>query len=275
MKRVSQRLLVRRAALQLFSANIVSLHSLFTIHSPLSTISMAGKTQKALPGFRLSLGFALIYLFLLVLFPLGACIAKAASLSPAGSWAAISAPQAVAAYKLSFTVSFIAGLGNAVVGFIAAWVLVRYRFPGTPDTRYVRRSAFWRLPTAVAGITFASLFAPNGWYGRYLSFLEPEGWLGHWFGAQGWFGQHFLPLDVRADDGPFAIVLVLMFVGMPFVIRALQPVLAELDAEQEEAAAILGANRWQTFRYVILPAIMPAWLTGFASRMRGLGNMGR
>jgi sulfate transport system permease protein len=235
---------------------------------------MAGKVQKALPGFRLSLGFALVYLFLLVLFPLGACIVKAASLSPAEFWAAISAPQAVAAYKLSFTVSFVAGLGNAFIGLITAWVLVRYDFPGRRllDTLVDLPLA---LPTAVAGITFATLFSPSGWYGRYLHFLEADGWLGHWFGAAGWFGRHVFPLDVRAHDGPFAIVLVLMFVGMPFVIRALQPVLAELDAEQEEAAAILGANRWQTFRHVILPAIMPAWLTGFAlAYARGLGEYG-
>ncbi len=235
---------------------------------------MAGKVQKALPGFRLSLGFSLAYLFVLVLFPLGACIVKAASLSPADFWRTISADQAVAAYKLSFTVSFVAGLANAFLGLIAAWVLVRYDFPGRRilDTLVDLPLA---LPTAVAGITFASLFSTNGWYGRHLLFLEPDGWLGHWFGPEGWFGRTLFSLDVRAHDGPFAIVLVLMFVGLPFVIRALQPVLAELDAEQEEAASILGANRWQTFRYVILPAITPAWLTGFAlAYARGLGEYG-
>ncbi len=235
---------------------------------------MAGKTQKALPGFRLSLGFALSYLFLLVLFPLGACLFKAASLPPAEFWQTISAPQAVAAYKLSFTVSFVAGVGNAFIGFAIAWVLVRYEFPGRRilDTLVDLPLA---LPTAVAGITFATLFSANGWYGRHLLFLEPDGWFGHWFGPNGWFGRNVFTLDVRAHDGPLAIVLVLMFVGLPFVIRALQPVLAELDAEQEEAASILGANRWQTFRYVILPAIVPAWLTGFAlAYARGLGEYG-
>jgi sulfate transport system permease protein len=235
---------------------------------------MAGRKQKALPGFRLSLGFALFYLSLLVLIPLAACIARACSLSPAEFWATISAPQAVAAYKLSFTVSLIAGLGNALIGLVAAWVLVRYDFPGKRilDTLVDLPLA---LPTAVAGITFATLFAENGWYGRHMSLLEPDGAIGHWFGAEGWFGRNLFTLDVRPHDGPFAIVLVLMFVGMPFVIRALQPVLAELDLEQEEAAAILGANRWQTFRYVILPAIMPAWLTGFAlAYARGLGEYG-
>lgn len=235
---------------------------------------MPGRVQKALPGFRLSLGFSLTYLFLLVLFPLGACIVKAASLSPAEFWNTISDPQAVAAYKLSFTVSFLAGLGNAAIGLIAAWVLVRYEFPGRRilDTLIDLPLA---LPTAVAGITFATLFAPNGWYGRYLGFLEPDGLVGFWFGPEGWFGRNVMTLDVRAHDGPLAIVLVLMFVGMPFVIRALQPVLEELDAEQEEAASILGATRWDTFRYVILPAITPAWLTGFAlAYARGLGEYG-
>lgn len=235
---------------------------------------MAGRVQKALPGFRLSLGFSLVYLFLLVLFPLGACIVKAASLSPSEFWNTISAPQAVAAYKLIFSVSFLAGLGNAIIGLVAAWVLVRYDFPGRRilDTFVDLPLA---LPTAVAGITFATLFVPTGWYGRHLGFLEPDGFVGHWFGPEGWFGQTIMTLDTRPYDGPFAIVLVLMFVGMPFVIRALQPVLEELDAEQEEAASILGANRWQTFRYVIFPAILPAWLTGFAlAYARGLGEYG-
>ena len=235
---------------------------------------MVGQTRRALPGFRLSLGFALLYMTLLVLIPLGGCFFKAASLSPARFWAVVSHPQAMAAYRLSFGASLIAGLFNAVFGLLAAWVLVRYPFPGRKllDALVDLPLA---LPTAVAGITFGTLFAPTGWYGRYLGFLEPEGWLGHWFGPEGGFGRTITPLDVRPHDGPFAIVLVLIFVGIPFVIRSLQPVLAEFDAEQEEAAVILGANRWQTFHHVILPALLPAWLTGFAlAYARGLGEYG-
>lgn len=232
------------------------------------------KVQKALPGFRFSLGFALVYLLVLVLIPLSACLVKASSLTWEQFWNTVTAPDAVAAYKLSFAVSFWAGAINAVLGLVVAWVLVRYDFPGRRVLDALVDLPL-ALPTAVAGITFASLFGVNGWYGRHLLFLEPDGVVGHWFGPNGWFGRNIYTLDVRAHDGPVAIVLVLIFVGMPFVIRALQPVLAELDAEQEEAAAILGAGRWQTFRYVIFPAILPAWLTGFAlAYARGLGEYG-
>ncbi len=235
---------------------------------------MSRRTRRALPGFRLSLGFALAYMLVLVIIPLGGCFIKAASLTPARFWEVVTNPQAVAAYKLSFTTSFIAGLLNAVFGMAAAWVLVRYEFPGKKLLDMLVDLPL-ALPTAVAGITFGSLFVPTGWYGRYLGFLEPDGWLGYWFSANGWFGQHVFPLDVRPYDGPFAIVLVLVFVGIPFVIRSVQPVLADFEAEQEEAAAILGANRWQTVRYVVLPALLPAWLTGFAlAYARGLGEYG-
>jgi sulfate transport system permease protein len=235
---------------------------------------MAAKRRSALPGFGLSLGYALLYLSLLVLIPLAGCVIKASSLTWEQFWRVVTDPIAVAAYKLSFTTSFVAALVNALCGLLIAWVLVRYQFPGRKllDALVDLPLA---LPTAVAGITFANLYGTTGWFGQYLTFLEPEGAVGHWFGEHGWFGQNVFSLDVRSHGGPLAIVAVLMFVGIPFVIRSVQPVLAEFEAEQEEASASLGASRWQTFRYVILPALIPAWLTGFAlAYARGLGEYG-
>ncbi len=231
-------------------------------------------TKRALPGFGLSLGYALLYLSLLVLIPLAGCVVKASSLSWAQFWSTVTNPQAVAAYKLGFATALAAALLNGLFGVMVAWVLVRYPFPGKrlldPLVDFPLA-----LPTAVAGLTYATLYAPNGWFGRHLAFLGPDGWVGHWFGPHGWFGQTFFTLDTRPYDGPLAIVLVLVFVSLPFVIRTMQPVLAELDAEQEEAAASLGANRWQTFRYVILPGLVPAWLTGFTlAYARCLGEYG-
>ncbi len=235
---------------------------------------MGAKVYRALPGFRLSLGFALMYMSLLVLIPLAGCVIKASSMTWDDFWITVTDEHAVAAYKLSFSVALIAGLINAVFGLLAAWVLVRYDFPGRKLLDGLVDLPL-ALPTAVAGLTFRTLFISDGWYGKYLGFLEPEGSVGHWFGPHGWFGRNVATLDVRAHDGPFAIVLVLVFVGIPFVIRSLQPVLAEFEAELEEAAAILGASRWQTFRHVILPALLPAWLTGFAlAYARGLGEYG-
>ena len=235
---------------------------------------MAQKKRRALPGFGLSLGYAVTYLSLLVLIPLGACIVRASSLTWDEFWRVVTDPVAVAAYKLSFTTSFVAALLNAFFGLLVAWVLVRYQFPGKKllDAMVDLPLA---LPTAVAGITFATLYSSRGWFGRYLGFLHPEGSVGHWFSENGWFGQTFFTLDTRPTGGPLAIVLVLIFVGIPFVIRSVQPVLAEFEAEQEEAAASLGATRWQTFRHVILPSLLPAWLTGFAlAYARGLGEYG-
>lgn len=235
---------------------------------------MAGKKRRSLPGFGLSLGYTVFYLSLLVVIPLAGCIVKASSLSWADFWRVVSDPIAIAAYKLSFITSFVAALINAVCGLIVAWVLVRYSFPGRKllDALVDLPLA---LPTAVAGITCASLYSPAGWFGRHLTFLEPDGAVGSWFGPEGWFGQNIVELDVRSHGGPIAIVIVLMFVGIPFVIRSVQPVLAEFEAEQEEAAASMGATRWQTFRHVILPSLAPAWLTGFAlAYARGLGEYG-
>lgn len=235
---------------------------------------MLWSRRRALPGFRLSLGYALLYLSLLVLIPLAACVFKAASLSWADFWRVVSHPQAVAAYKLGFTTALIAGVFNALFGLLTAWVLVRYEFPGKGLLNGLVDLPL-ALPTAVAGLTFASLYGSHGWFGRYLGFLEPQGAVGHWFGREGWFGQNFFALDVRPYDSPLAIVMVLVFVSIPFVIRSVQPVLVEFDKELEEAAASLGASRWQTFRHVIFPALVPAWLTGFAlAYARSVGEYG-
>jgi sulfate transport system permease protein len=235
---------------------------------------MAWRRRRALPGFGLSLGYALLYLSLFVLIPLAAGAVRAASLTWEEFWGAVSHPQAVAAYKLGFSVALAAALVNGLFGLLAAWVLVRYQFPGRRLLDALVDVPL-ALPTAVAGLIFGSLYAPSGWFGQHLGFLGPDGAVGHWFGPDGWFGRNFFTLDTRPYDSPLAIVVVLSFVSLPFVIRAVQPVLAELDAEQEEAAASLGAGRWQTFRHVILPALLPAWLTGFAlAYARALGEYG-
>ena len=235
---------------------------------------MAGQKRRALPGFGLSLGYALFYLSVLVLIPLAGCFLKAMGLSWEQFWRVVTDPVAIAAYKLSFLTSFIAAFLNAILGLVAAWVLVRYEFPGKKFLDALIDLPL-ALPTAVAGITFANLYGGEGWYGQYLSFLEPDGIVGHWFSAAGWFGENLFTLDTRARGGPVAIVVVLMFVGLPFVIRSVQPVLAEFEVGQEEAAASLGASRWQAFRHLILPSLLPAWLTGFAlAYARGLGEYG-
>lgn len=235
---------------------------------------MVWPRRRALPGFSLSLGYALLYLSLLVFIPLSACVVRAAGMSWPQFWSVVTHPQALAAYELGFVVAFAAALINGVMGLLTAWVLVRYRFPGKRllDALVDLPLA---LPTAVAGLTFNSLYTPGGWLGRHLGFLDADGVVGRWFGPGGWFGQHVLTVDVRPYDGPLAIVVVLVFVSIPFVIRAVQPVLAEFEAEQEEAAASLGATRWQTFRHVILPSLIPAWLTGFALAFaRAMGEYG-
>jgi sulfate transport system permease protein len=227
-----------------------------------------------LPGFGLSLGYALFYLSLLALIPLAGCFIKAAGLSATDFWRVVTHPQAIAAYKLGFGAALAAALINSLMGLLTAWVLVRYQFPGKRLLDAIVDFPL-ALPTAVAGLTFSSLYVRSGWLGQYLSFLEPDGVIGHWFGPSGWFGRTLFTLDTRPYDSPVAIMVVLVFVSMPFVIRSVQPVLAEFEAEQEEAAASLGATRWQTFWHVILPSLVPAWLTGFAlAYARALGEYG-
>ncbi|MCT9127441.1 sulfate ABC transporter permease subunit CysT [Cupriavidus gilardii] len=193
-----------------------------------------------LPGFGLSLGFTLLYLTLIVLIPLAAAFLKAFTLSWDSFWAIVTAPRVLAAYKLSFGTSLIAAIVNTVFGLVVAWVLVRYRFPGRRLVDALVDLPF-ALPTAVAGIALTALFAGNGWIGRWLE-----------------------PLGIKVAFTPLGVVIALTFIGLPFVVRTVQPVLEELERELEEAAASLGATRWQTFGRVIVPAIAPALLTGFA-----------
>ena len=210
-----------------------------------------GKKHSVLPGFGLALGFTLLYLSLVVLIPLSTLFLKSASLGPSGFWQAVSAPRVVASYKLTFGASFAAAAVNAVFGLVVTWVLVRYRFPGQRVMDALVDFPF-ALPTAVAGITLTTLFAPNGWLGGPL-----EG------------------LGITAAFTPLGITLALTFIGLPFVVRTLQPVLESLDPEVEEAAASLGASRFQTVFRVVLPALFPAWLTGFALAFaRALGEYG-
>ncbi|MFO0864633.1 MAG: sulfate ABC transporter permease subunit CysT [Gemmataceae bacterium] len=212
---------------------------------------MAVASRRVLPGFSLSLGVTLVYLSLLVLLPLSAAFIKAAGLSWQQIADTVWSDRARAAYLLTFSASFIAGLANAAIGFLLAWVLVRYRFPGRTFLDSLIDLPF-ALPTAVAGLVYSSLYAKNGWLGQYLT-----------------------PIGIEGAFSRLGIVLVLIFTGLPFVVRTLQPVLENLDAEFEEAAGSLGATRWQTFRYVILPCLTPPLLTGFALAFaRALGEYG-
>jgi sulfate transport system permease protein len=207
--------------------------------------------RQVLPGFGLSLGYAVTYLSLLVLLPLAACFAKVGGLTWERFWAVVWTPETRAAYALSLGAALVSALVNLVLGFLVAWVLVRYEFPFKRFFDAVIDLPF-ALPTAVAGLVYSELYAPHGWYG------QPLGWLG-----------------ISASYNRLAIVLVLIFTSFPFVVRAVQPVLQELEPELEEAAATLGATRWQTFWRVILPQVLPALLTGFALAFaRALGEYG-
>jgi len=209
------------------------------------------KRPSILPGFGLALGFTLVYLCLIVLIPLGGLILKTASLGPAEIFRIVTDSRTVAALRLSFGAAFIAALVNAVFGVIVAWVLVRYRFPG-------RRllDAFvdlpFALPTAVAGISLTALYVPKGWIGGVLQ-----------------------PLGLKVAYTPLGVIVALIFVGLPFVVRTVQPVLEDLDRETEEAAATLGAKRRQTVYRIMLPGLAPAILTGFALAFaRAVGEYG-
>jgi len=209
------------------------------------------KKPNVLPGFGLAMGFTLFYLALIVLVPLSTLFWKSATLGWGALWAAVTAPRVLASYKLTFGASLVAATLNAVFGLIVTWVLVRYRFPGRRLVDALVDFPF-ALPTAVAGITLTTLYAPNGWLGAPLE-----------------------KLGIKAAFTPLGITLALTFIGLPFVVRTLQPVLELLDPEVEEAAASLGANRWQTILRVVLPTLFPAWLTGFAMAFaRALGEYG-
>lgn len=212
-------------------------------------MSVAGK--RVLPGFNITLGYTLVYLSLLILIPLSATFFMTATLTLEQFWAAVSTPRVMASYKLTFGASLIAACINAVFGLLLAWSLVRYRFPGKALVDALIDLPF-ALPTAVAGIALTAIYAKNGWIG---SLLEPHG--------------------IKVAFTPLGVLVALVFIGLPFVVRTVQPILQDLERELEEASASLGANRWQTFRFVVFPALLPALLTGFALAFaRAVGEYG-
>ncbi len=207
--------------------------------------------RRVLPGFRLSFGYAVVYMCLLVLLPLSTLVITTAGMSWPDFWSAVSSPRALASYELTFGASLVAAVVNALFGLLVAWVLVRYRFPfkGLVDALIDLPFA---LPTAVAGITLTTAYAPNGWLGA------PLGRLG-----------------IKAAFTPLGITIALIFIGLPFVVRTVQPVLQDMHAEAEEAASVLGASRLQSFVRVVLPQLLPAVLTGFVLALaRGIGEYG-
>jgi sulfate transport system permease protein len=207
--------------------------------------------RSVLPGFELALGFTVLYLSLVVLLPLSATIFKTLTLSWEQLWATISEPRVLASLRLSFGASLVAAVLNAVFGLLIAWVLVRYRFPGRKLVDALIDLPF-ALPTAVAGIALTAIYANNGWLGSLLE-----------------------PLGFKVAFTPAGVVVALVFIGLPFVVRTVQPVLEDLAPEIEEAAATLGADRWQTFARVIFPTLLPALLTGFALAFaRAVGEYG-
>ena len=206
---------------------------------------------RVLPGFEITLGFTIAYLSLIVLIPLSALVFKTLNLSWEQFWQAVTAPRVVASYKLTIGASFIAALVNAFFGLLLAWVLVRYQFFGKKIVDALVDLPF-ALPTAVAGISLTALLAANGWIGQYLE-----------------------PLGIQLAFNRNGVLIALIFIGLPFVVRTVQPILEDLEKELEEAATCLGASRWQTFSRVIFPALAPALLTGFAMAFaRAIGEYG-
>jgi sulfate transport system permease protein len=209
------------------------------------------RRRSAIPGFGLTLGVTLTILSLIVLIPLSAVAIKASALSPAQFVAAAFSERAMAAYRLTFGAAFVAAVINGLFGVLTTWALVRYEFPGKAVVNALVDLPF-ALPTAVAGIALATLYAPNGWVGQYLT-----------------------PLGIKAAYNPVGVTIALIFIGLPFVVRTLEPVMRDLSADVEEAAASLGAGRFATIGRIILPALGPAWLTGFALAFaRGVGEYG-
>ncbi|SES96280.1 sulfate transport system permease protein [Nitrosospira multiformis] len=209
------------------------------------------RQHSVLPGFNLALGFTLLYLSLMVLIPISAAFVRTAELTLPEFWNVVMTPRVLASYRLTFGASFAAALVNAIFGLLVAWVLVRYHFPGKKLIDALVDLPF-ALPTAVAGIALTALYAGNGWIGQYLE-----------------------PLGLKVAFTPAGVFVALTFIGLPFVVRTVQPVLEDLEPELEEAAATLGANRLQTFLRVIFPAIFPAVITGFALAFaRAIGEYG-
>jgi sulfate transport system permease protein len=219
--------------------------------SSLTLFAPRHQPARVLPGFEITLGFTIAYLSLIVLIPLSALVFKTLNLTWEQFWQAVSAPRVVASYKLTIGASFIAALVNAFFGLLLAWVLVRYQFVGKKIVDALVDLPF-ALPTAVAGISLTALLAGNGWIGQYLE-----------------------PLGIQLAFNRNGVLIALIFIGLPFVVRTVQPILEDVEKELEEAATCLGATRWQTFSRVIFPALAPALLTGFAMAFaRAIGEYG-
>jgi sulfate transport system permease protein len=249
------------------------------------------KAFRVLPGFGLSLGYTLLYLGLIVLLPLSAMFLKTAGMTWPAFWESVASPRVVASYRLTFGASFIAALINAVAGLLVAWVLVRYRFPGKRLVDSLVDLPF-ALPTAVAGIALTAIYAPSGWVGRWLTFdslketgTAPIYWLNDLvqkFGGSLPVAQlverveRLIPEQgIQTAFSPLGITIALTFIGLPFVVRTVQPIIEDLNPELEQAAATLGATRLTTFTRVIFPEIWPALLTGFALAFaRAVGEYG-
>jgi sulfate transport system permease protein len=214
-------------------------------------MTMRSKSRSVLPGFGLSFGITCTYLSLMVLVPLATVFTRTADLSWGAFWATVTNPRVLASYRVTFGASLVAAIVNTLFGLLIAWVLVRYRFPGRRLVDAAVDLPF-ALPTAVAGIALTTLYASNGWIGRYLD-----------------------PLGIKVSYTWLGITVALVFIGLPFVVRTVQPVLDDLDVDVEEAAASLGAGRWQTFSRVVFPTVAPALLTGFALAFaRAVGEYG-
>ncbi|RZS81837.1 sulfate transport system permease protein [Pigmentiphaga kullae] len=227
-----------------------SISTLGILHPPAARPRRAQRFG-VLPGFGLSMGFTVFYLSLIVLIPLSTLFFKSATLDWQTFWAAVTAPRVLASYRLTFGAALLAALVNLVAGLAVAWTLVRYEFPGKKIVDALVDLPF-ALPTAVAGIALTALYASNGWMGRWLE-----------------------PLGIKVAYTPLGVVVALIFIGLPFVVRTVQPVLEDAERELEEAAASLGASRLQTFLKVLLPTILPALLTGFALAFaRAVGEYG-
>ncbi|MGH7513455.1 MAG: sulfate ABC transporter permease subunit CysT [Gemmatimonadales bacterium] len=212
---------------------------------------MRQSSRGVLPGFGVSLGITCTYLSLMVLLPLATVFTRTADLSWADFWGTVTNPRVLASYRVTFGASLVAALVNTVFGLLVAWVLVRYRFPGRRVVDAIVDLPF-ALPMAVAGISLTTLYASNGWVGRYLE-----------------------PLGIKVAYTWVGITVALIFIGLPFVVRTVQPVLDDLEVDVEEAAASLGAGRWQTFSRVVLPTVTPALMTGFALAFaRAIGEYG-
>jgi sulfate transport system permease protein len=217
----------------------------------MSRLTAARTRRGVLPGFGLSTGFTVLYLGLVVLIPLAAVVLEASTLTAGQAWALLTSPRALAAYRISFGAAALGAAVNTVFGVLVAWVLARYRFPGRALVDAVVDLPF-ALPTAVSGVALLAVYARTGWIGRWLH-----------------------PLGVKTAFSPLAVVIALTFIGLPFVVRTVQPVLEDVELEVEEAAAMLGASRGQTFLRVILPALVPPAITGFALAFaRALGEYG-